>query len=145
MTDLFVPGDAEFYSLLLNAWCPQVGQVKVYLTDTGEEAILLEEWLRLRMIRSDVPQVVQAGKGGTMRCIILSCRPGSKVGIMRYFILSDTPQVDQKGKGDISILSDAPQVDQKGKGGIISILSDAPQVDQLSKPSEGKYQEWIFF
>lgn len=47
---------------LLNAWCPENGQVKVYLTDTGEEAVLLQEWLRLRMIRSQVPRVVDAGK-----------------------------------------------------------------------------------
>lgn len=59
---MFVAGDTDAYSFLLNAWCPQAGRVKVYLTDTGEEAILLEEWLRLRMIRSDVPQVVQAGQ-----------------------------------------------------------------------------------
>lgn len=59
---IFAVGDTESYFFLLNAWCPESGRVKVYLTDTGEEAILLEEWLRLRMIRSDVPQVVQAGK-----------------------------------------------------------------------------------
>ena len=47
---------------LLNAWCPENGQVKVYLTDTGEEAVLLQEWLRLRMIRSQAPRVVDAGK-----------------------------------------------------------------------------------
>ena len=47
---------------LLNAWCPENGQVKVYLTDTGEEAVLLQEWLRLRMIRSQVPRVVDAGR-----------------------------------------------------------------------------------
>lgn len=34
----------------------------MYLTDTGEEAILLQEWLRLRMIRSQVSRVVDAGK-----------------------------------------------------------------------------------
>ena len=50
------------YTALLNAWCPEHGQVKVYLTDTGEEAVLLQEWLRLRMIRSQVPRVVDAGK-----------------------------------------------------------------------------------
>lgn len=53
-------GDTGVYTALLNAWCPEYGQVKVYLTDTGEEAVLLEEWLRLRMIRSQVPRVVDA-------------------------------------------------------------------------------------
>lgn len=61
--EVFVPsGDASLYTTLLNAWCPEYGQVKVYLTDTGEEAILLQEWLRLRMIRSQVSRVVDAGK-----------------------------------------------------------------------------------
>ena len=63
MVDIFVvTGDATLYTALLNAWCPEYGQVKVYLTDTGEEAILLQEWLRLRMIRSQVSRVVDAGK-----------------------------------------------------------------------------------
>nr|XP_058960995.1 integrator complex subunit 1-like isoform X3 [Pocillopora verrucosa] len=53
-------GDVSLYTTLLNAWCPEYGQVKVYLTDTGEEAILLQEWLRLRMIRSQVSRVVDA-------------------------------------------------------------------------------------
>lgn len=57
-----VAGDTGLYTALLNAWCPEQGQVKVYLTDTGEEAILLQEWLRLRMIRSQVSRVVDAGK-----------------------------------------------------------------------------------
>ena len=61
--EVFVPsGDVSLYTTLLNAWCPEYGQVKVYLTDTGEEAILLQEWLRLRMIRSQVSRVVDAGK-----------------------------------------------------------------------------------
>ena len=59
---VFSSGDTSFYTALLNAWCPEYGQVKVYLTDSGEEAVLLEEWLRLRMIRSQVPRVVDAGK-----------------------------------------------------------------------------------
>ena len=57
----FFSGDTGVYTALLNAWCPEHGQVKVYLTDTGEEAVLLQEWLRLRMIRSHVPRVVDAG------------------------------------------------------------------------------------
>ena len=57
-----VTGDTGLYTALLNAWCPEQGQVKVYLTDTGEEAILLQEWLRLRMIRSQVSRVVDAGE-----------------------------------------------------------------------------------
>ncbi|EDO38544.1 predicted protein, partial [Nematostella vectensis] len=53
-------GDQSVYSVLLDTWCPHGGHVKVYLTDTGEEAVLLPEWLRLRMIRANVPRVVDA-------------------------------------------------------------------------------------
>ncbi|XP_048575697.1 integrator complex subunit 1 [Nematostella vectensis] len=53
-------GEQSVYSVLLDTWCPHGGHVKVYLTDTGEEAVLLPEWLRLRMIRANVPRVVDA-------------------------------------------------------------------------------------
>lgn len=59
---VFSSGDTSFYRALLDAWCPEYGHVKVYLTDSGDEAVLLHEWLRLRMIRSQVPRVVDAGK-----------------------------------------------------------------------------------
>lgn len=59
---VFSSGDISFYRALLDAWCPEYGHVKVYLTDSGDEAVLLHEWLRLRMIRSQVPRVVDAGK-----------------------------------------------------------------------------------
>lgn len=45
---------------MLDYWCPENGHIRVYLTDTGEEALLLPEWLRLRMIRASSHRVVDA-------------------------------------------------------------------------------------
>ncbi|KAK3730373.1 hypothetical protein QZH41_020667 [Actinostola sp. cb2023] len=50
----------ETYQALLDSWCPDNGHIRVYLTDTGEEALLLPEWLRLRMIRAASHRVVDA-------------------------------------------------------------------------------------
>ena len=46
-------GDGEFQAL-----------PTAFLVDTSEEALLLPDWLKLRMIRSEVPRLVDAGTGG---------------------------------------------------------------------------------
>ena len=56
-----VVDNPETYQALLDSWCPDNGHIRVYLTDTGEEALLLPEWLRLRMIRAASHRVVDAG------------------------------------------------------------------------------------
>ena len=55
------------YTAVLDAWCPERGHVKVYLLDTGEEASLLQEWIKLRMLRSDTPRIVDAGGWSSAR------------------------------------------------------------------------------
>lgn len=53
-------GDEQFESLL-NLWFPfGEEQPKAYLVDTSEEALLVPDWLKLRMIRSNVPRLVDA-------------------------------------------------------------------------------------
>ncbi|XP_066292608.1 integrator complex subunit 1-like [Branchiostoma lanceolatum] len=53
-------GDNE-YSWLLEVWFPIQGQPPAaYLVDTSEEALLLPDWLKLRMIRSHVQRLVDA-------------------------------------------------------------------------------------
>jgi len=47
---------------LLNAWFPENGNPpSAFLIDTSEEALLLPDWLKLRMIRSSVMRLVDAG------------------------------------------------------------------------------------
>ncbi|XP_031573151.1 integrator complex subunit 1-like [Actinia tenebrosa] len=57
-SSFFEVNDPSTYNGLLDTWCPENGHVKVFLTDTGEEAVLLPEWLRLRMIRAGTQRVV---------------------------------------------------------------------------------------
>ncbi|XP_034943269.1 integrator complex subunit 1 isoform X2 [Chelonus insularis] len=46
---------------LLESWFPQNGEPpKAFLVDTSEEALLIPDWLKLRMIRSNVPRLVDA-------------------------------------------------------------------------------------
>ncbi|XP_074109265.1 integrator complex subunit 1 [Cotesia typhae] len=46
---------------LLETWFPEIGDPpKAYLVDTSEEALLIPDWLKLRMIRSNVPRLVDA-------------------------------------------------------------------------------------
>ncbi|CAH1273045.1 INTS1 [Branchiostoma lanceolatum] len=53
-------GDNE-YNWLLEVWFPIQGQPPAaYLVDTSEEALLLPDWLKLRMIRSHVQRLVDA-------------------------------------------------------------------------------------
>lgn len=54
-------GDSEFYELL-DIWFPEKQPLPTaFLVDTSEEALLLPDWLKLRMIRSEVPRLVDAG------------------------------------------------------------------------------------
>lgn len=56
-------GDGEFQALL-DIWFPEKQPLPTaFLVDTSEEALLLPDWLKLRMIRSEVPRLVDAGKG----------------------------------------------------------------------------------
>ncbi|XP_077172247.1 integrator complex subunit 1 [Paroedura picta] len=53
-------GDGDFYTLL-DIWFPDKKPVPTaFLVDTSEEALLLPDWLKLRMIRSEVPRLVDA-------------------------------------------------------------------------------------
>ena len=54
-------GDSEFRALL-DIWFPEKKPLPTaFLVDTSEEALLLPDWLKLRMIRSEVPRLVDAG------------------------------------------------------------------------------------
>ncbi|XP_048349441.1 integrator complex subunit 1 isoform X2 [Sphaerodactylus townsendi] len=53
-------GDSDFYTLL-DIWFPERKPLPTaFLVDTSEEALLLPDWLKLRMIRSEVPRLVDA-------------------------------------------------------------------------------------
>ncbi|XP_007647169.1 integrator complex subunit 1 isoform X1 [Cricetulus griseus] len=53
-------GDGEFHELL-DIWFPEKKPLPTaFLVDTSEEALLLPDWLKLRMIRSEVPRLVDA-------------------------------------------------------------------------------------
>ncbi|KAM7143374.1 integrator complex subunit 1 [Molossus nigricans] len=53
-------GDDEFQALL-DIWFPEKKPLPTaFLVDTSEEALLLPDWLKLRMIRSEVPRLVDA-------------------------------------------------------------------------------------
>lgn len=55
-------GDGEFRALL-DIWFPEKKPLPTaFLVDTSEEALLLPDWLKLRMIRSEVPRLVDAGR-----------------------------------------------------------------------------------
>lgn len=50
------------YEELLDTWFPAGGSPpSAFLLDTSEEALLLPDWLKLRMIRSHVQQLVDVG------------------------------------------------------------------------------------
>lgn len=52
--------DRDFYTLL-DIWFPEKKPLPTaFLVDTSEEALLLPDWLKLRMIRSEVPRLVDA-------------------------------------------------------------------------------------
>lgn len=52
----------EQYFHLLDTWFPEdyTNTPKGFLVDTSEEALLIPDWLKLRMIRSHVPRLVEA-------------------------------------------------------------------------------------
>lgn len=53
-------GESEFY-ILLDIWFPDKKPLPTaFLVDTSEEALLLPDWLKLRMIRSEVSRLVDA-------------------------------------------------------------------------------------
>uniref|UniRef100_A0A3Q2YRT2 Integrator complex subunit 1 n=1 Tax=Hippocampus comes TaxID=109280 RepID=A0A3Q2YRT2_HIPCM len=53
-------GESDFYCLL-DIWFPDKKPLPTaFLVDTSEEALLLPDWLKLRMIRSEVPRLVDA-------------------------------------------------------------------------------------
>ena len=53
----------EKYNELLEAWFPAKGKLpSAFLLDTSEEALLLPDWLKLRMIRCNVEPLVNAGR-----------------------------------------------------------------------------------
>ncbi|XP_049601742.1 integrator complex subunit 1 isoform X1 [Syngnathus scovelli] len=53
-------GESDFYNLL-DIWFPDKKPLPTaFLVDTSEEALLLPDWLKLRMIRSEVPRLVDA-------------------------------------------------------------------------------------
>ncbi|KAJ8037540.1 Integrator complex subunit 1 [Holothuria leucospilota] len=55
------PEDSRNFDVLLSSWFPDAGPTpSAYLVDTSEEALLFPDWLKLRMIRSSVPKLVDA-------------------------------------------------------------------------------------
>ncbi|XP_065065814.1 integrator complex subunit 1-like [Rhopilema esculentum] len=52
------------YGFLLNTWFPDSGNYEVRLADTGEEALLLQDWLRMKMVISGVPKLVDTALNG---------------------------------------------------------------------------------
>nr|XP_015804103.2 integrator complex subunit 1 isoform X1 [Nothobranchius furzeri]XP_054596128.1 integrator complex subunit 1 isoform X1 [Nothobranchius furzeri] len=53
-------GESDFYALL-DIWFPEKKPLPTaFLVDTSEEALLLPDWLKLRMIRSEVSRLVDA-------------------------------------------------------------------------------------
>jgi len=53
----------SFYREMCDTWFPETGNPpSAYLVDTSEEALLLPDWLKLRMIRSCNDRLVDAGK-----------------------------------------------------------------------------------
>ena len=55
--------DEKLYNELLENWFPENGKPpSAFLLDTSEEALLLPDLLKLRMIRSSSEQLITAGK-----------------------------------------------------------------------------------
>lgn len=53
--------ESDFFNLL-DIWFPDKKPLPTaFLVDTSEEALLLPDWLKLRMIRSEVARLVDAG------------------------------------------------------------------------------------
>ena len=58
---LFAEG-SELFDQLLDTWCPAEGNVKAFLPNTGEEVVLIPDWLRLKMICSNVQRLEDIGR-----------------------------------------------------------------------------------
>ena len=59
--------DEKLYDELLENWFPTDGKPpSAFLLDTSEEALLLPDLLKLRMIRSNSEQLISAGE-----CLLL--------------------------------------------------------------------------
>ena len=53
--------DDPLFNQLLETWFPKFNEPpKAYLVDTSEEALLIPDWLKLRIIRSNIPRLVDA-------------------------------------------------------------------------------------
>lgn len=68
-------GESDFY-LLLDIWFPDKKPLPTaFLVDTSEEALLLPDWLKLRMIRSEVSRLVDAGTRlpQSLACAVSCC------------------------------------------------------------------------
>ena len=68
------------YKSMLETWFPSSDAMpKAFLCDTSEEALLLPDWLKLRMIRSSEPRLVKAGKPRlepvSALCLVLQLDP----------------------------------------------------------------------
>ena len=61
---MFVLGTSDFDSLLGSWFTPDGTTPSAYLVDTSEEALLFPDWLKLRMIRSNIDRLVDAGITG---------------------------------------------------------------------------------
>lgn len=60
----------RFYDELFNMWIQENNKMPSgYLLDTSEEALLLPDWLKLRMLRSLDERLVSAGKIVSIRSI----------------------------------------------------------------------------
>ena len=53
--------NSKSFDQLLDTWCPVEGNVKAFLPNTGEEVVLIPEWLRLKMICSNVQRLEDIG------------------------------------------------------------------------------------
>lgn len=66
----------ELFHELLTTWFPEQEEMpQAFLVDTSEEALLLPDWLKLKMIRSTVPQLVDAALKVILSSSFLSCLP----------------------------------------------------------------------
>ena len=59
-------GSSQYFDELFNMWVQENNRMPYsYLVDTSEEALLLPDWLKLRMLRSTDKRIVDAGDNQT--------------------------------------------------------------------------------
>lgn len=56
--------EQEDFSFLLQTWFPQNGKVETRLADTGDNCDILQHWLRIFMVQSNIETLVTAGFRG---------------------------------------------------------------------------------